>query len=63
MAICMSKPPASDAFLKKMLQDQRIAKDFLEHYLPQNFKELIDLSKGRKSLGEMEQKLNSLLKD
>jgi hypothetical protein len=25
--------------------------------------ELIDLSKGRKSLGEMEQKLNSLLKD
>jgi len=45
MAICMSKPPASDAFLKKMLQDQRIAKDFLEHYLPQNFKELINLSK------------------
>lgn len=40
----MSKLPASDAFLKKMLQDQRIAKDFLGHYLPQTVKELVDLS-------------------
>jgi predicted transposase/invertase (TIGR01784 family) len=40
----MSKPPASDTFLKKMLQDQRIARDFLSYYLPEAFKELVDLS-------------------
>lgn len=37
----------SDALFKRIMQEEVAAKEFLEYYLPKEFKELIDLSKIR----------------
>lgn len=35
----------SDALFKKIMEDAGAAKEFLEYYLPEDFKKLIDLDK------------------
>ncbi len=37
----------SDALFKRIMQEEVAAKEFLEYYLPKEFKDLIDLSKVR----------------
>ena len=38
-------PIKSDALFKKIIQDEVAAREFLEYYLPVNFKKLVDLTK------------------
>jgi predicted transposase/invertase (TIGR01784 family) len=38
-------PIASDGLFKKIMAELPVAREFLEHYLPDDFKELVDLSK------------------
>jgi predicted transposase/invertase (TIGR01784 family) len=38
-------PIKSDALFKKIMQDEIAAREFLEYYLPADFKQLVDLTK------------------